>query len=806
MEANNQLLGQNEIRKILTIIRKNWWIVVIFGGIAAAIGSFVAYKQTSVYSVGTQILLKTNDEFNQSSVISDNGGGNFYGNTYKTFVDNSNEKRIITSFDLIKATIQRLDFNVSYFIVGRIKTQEVFQKVPFHVKVKAMRDQFHEMPISMKIMDGRTYRISYKKGANDIVINGTFGKVISNSDMELLIDKTNYFSPKSTKLVQMGDYQFLVHNTDNLVYQYKNTMTVENPNYTNVLQINVEDVLPERGVMFLDTLTEVYIENSIQARLEVNANTVYYINKQKADVEEILNHIEDSLQGFREDNAIINLEKEGDEYFRQYMTFDNSKRMLQLQISALDMLTKYIIENQDSLFMPPSAYLAFDDPFLSKSAEKLYQLQSEYNHLLNTVTEKNFGVTLIKQSIDSLKSNMVVYIRNNREAILNRIEDVNSEKDTSKLNIRAIPLKQRGLINIDRQRKVNEDLYNFLLRQRASTIIAKGSIVPLTKIIEKARPAGIVRPDKNKMIYIFLGIGLLFALVIIAIRVMYYDRIESYEELKAATSLPIVGEIVRSPTLNELKVVVEHEPKSPISESFRTIRTNLQYMLADKMGGVIIVTSNNPGEGKTFCSINLAAIIAKGGKRVVLMELDLHKPRVQKGLAMEGTTGVSTYVIGKNTIQEILVPSPYENLDVVLSGPIPPNPSEIVVSKKMEELIAYCKANYDFVIIDTPPVGLITDALVLMKAADVTLFVLNTKIAYRHSLNNAHEIVSLNKLTHFGFILNGVKQKRSKYYYNRYGYGYTYGYGGGYGSYGSGYGSYGSYGNEPRPKGKTPKK
>jgi tyrosine-protein kinase Etk/Wzc len=271
--------------------------------------------------------------------------------------------------------------------------------------------------------------------------------------------------------------------------------------------------------------------------------------------------------------------------------------------------------------------------------------------------------------------------------------------------------------------------------------------------------------------------------------------------LKAVTSLPIVGEIVRTKDITELKVVVEYDPKSAIAESFRTVRTNLQYMLGDKLKGTIVLTSNNPGEGKTFCSINLGAILARGGKRTIILELDLHKPRVQKGLGIESQVGISTYVIGKNTLEEIIIQSSVENLDVILAGPLPPNPSEIIVTQKMTDLLNYCKENYEFVIVDTPPVGLITDALVLMKHADVTLFVMNTAVAYRHSLNNAHEIVSLNKLGHFGFILNGVKQRRSKYYYNRYNYGYKYGsYGQGYsGGYG-GYGSYGSYGNGPSPK------
>jgi capsular exopolysaccharide synthesis family protein len=394
---------------------------------------------------------------------------------------------------------------------------------------------------------------------------------------------------------------------------------------------------------------------------------------------------------------------------------------------------------------------------------------------------------------------MLTYITNNRLAILENIKTVKLQVDTSVQKLQEIPIKQRGLVNINRNLQVNENMYVFLLQKRATTIIARGGILPETKVIERARSMGIVKPNRTMITYYFTGVAFVLSLVIAFIRDMFFARIETYDELKAVTHLPVVGEVVLTTLANELKVIVDSDPKSPAAESFRTIRTNMQYMLGDSQRGVLVVTSNNPGEGKTFCSINIAAILAKGGKRTVLLELDLHKPRVHKGLGLDPAIGFSTIAIGKSGIAECVFPTPIENLDVILSGPLPPNPSEIVVSKVLNDVLAYCKEHYDYVIIDTPPVGLISDALVLMKHADATLFVLNTKFVYRPSLNTAHEIAEMNKNGRFGFILNGVKRRKSKYYYNRYGYGsYS-----GYGSYGGGYGSYGSYGGGTDTPSKT---
>lgn len=804
IEVNSQGVSLKELKKIGSIARKNWWILVIFILIAYAIGSFYIYKQTNVYSAQTSILLKSNDQFNQGSVISDNGGGSFYSSGSKTFVENSNEKRILQSYDLIAEAIQRLDFEVSYFIVGRIKTMEVFQNLPIKVKVVVANSSMYEKTINLKVIDNDHFQISYPKDDNTIKFSGTFGDDLVNTDMHIIVQKTKLISRNTLKQVEAAEYQFQIHSLSTLVSRYKSSMLIDNPNFTNVLAISVEDIIPERAAMFLDTLTQVYIERSLDSRFELNKNTLYYIDNQIAITTDILNSIEDTMENYRSRNAILSLDKEGEQYFDQYFLYDSKKKNLQIQLNNLDDLEKYVIGSKDSLFLPPSSYLSFDDRFLEKSAATLFDLQLEYNQLLNMVKPGHQGLKMIEQRMDSARSNMLNYLRNDRIALRQLIRSIKLESDTSKNHIRSIPAKQRGLTNIERRRRVNEDLYVFLLKQRANTSIARAGIIPMTKIIEHSRSMGIIRPDKNKILYFFLGAGFALAALLIIIRVLYFDRIESYDELKAATSLPIVGEIIRSKELTELKVVVDYDPKSAIAESFRTVRTNLQYMLGDKQKGAILVTSNNPGEGKTFCSINLAAILAKGGKRTIIMELDLHKPRVQKGLGIEANVGISTYVIGKSSLSEIIIPSSVENMDVVLAGPLPPNPSEIVVSQKMIELLNYCKEHYDYVIIDTPPVGLITDALVLMKLVDVTLFVMNTQVAYRHSLTNAHEIVNMNKLGHFGFILNGVKQRRSKYYYNKYNYGYKYGgYGQGYGSgYGGGYGGYGSYGGYGKSEGK----
>ncbi len=289
----------------------------------------------------------------------------------------------------------------------------------------------------------------------------------------------------------------------------------------------------------------------------------------------------------------------------------------------------------------------------------------------------------------------------------------------------------------------------------------------------------------------FIAGGVLLSVLIIFIRVTFYERIENIAELKRKTTLPVVGEILSAPTLANLSVAIENNPKSPLTESFRVLRTNLQYMATDATSKALLFTSNGPGEGKTFCSINLGAILAKAEKKVLLLEFDLHKPRIHKALNLQSDVGLSTILIGKTNIKECIIETPIPGMDIILCGPIPPNSSELVLSPRVKDILDFGRKEYDYVIVDTPPIGLISDAFILMNLTDINLFVLNTKYAYRDAILGIQDTVLMNKIKNFGFVLNNVKRRRSKYYYNRYSYGYYGGYGG-YGSYG-GYGGYGGY-------------
>jgi len=398
--------------------------------------------------------------------------------------------------------------------------------------------------------------------------------------------------------------------------------------------------------------------------------------------------------------------------------------------------------------------------------------------MLFSSTDKSTTIKEMEYKVELLRNDILKYLANSEKAINEKIESTNGEIDFYEGRLKGVPRNQRQMININRKLGVNEKMYVYLLEKRAETIIARAGIVSDISVIESAHSVGIVEPNLQQIYYSFTSVGLLISLVIVFLRSTLFGVIESTDDLRDLTSLPVVGEVFHTKDAKVSYLVVDDQPRSFIAESFRALRTNLEYLSPDVKSKAVLITSNRPSAGKTFCSVNLSAILAKGGKKVLLLELDLHKPRIHTALQLTNEIGISTVLIGKCSPAEAIMSSKVENLDVILSGPTPPNASELILSDHLYELLEYAKTKYDYLVIDTPPMGIISDAQALMKHADINLFVINTRHGSTEALEFAHGIVENNKITgNFAFVLNSVKPKYSRYYYK--GYKYNYGYGDG---------------------------
>ncbi len=638
--------------------------------------------------------------------------------------------------------------------------------------------------------------MEYVINNNTIKKRGQFDKELVDVDFNLLISRTPNLTMQTALALAKINYEVVVHSKEFLISKYIQTLKIENPDYTNILKLSIEDVIPERAIIVLDTLNTVYAQSTLKTRLDLNEKTLLYINKQLEEISANLKGIEDTMQSYKSYNNILDLDWEQKNYLTKLSDYEAQVGQYQMQIEALNDLEKYIIEDKDPQFLPPNIFIMEKAGFLPDAVTELYKLQLDLNDKYGTNTDNNPNITNLKQNIRRLKQDLLIYITNSRKATFNLIENLNAEINQYVSKFRYIPPKQRDILNIQRKIDINEKLYSFLLEKRANTRISKATITPNIKTIEKPRNIGVVKPDKPKILNSFLSFGFGLAIVLIVLRVLFVVKITDTEHLKELTAIPLIGTIPFQKNINESSVVSVEEPYAPISESIRNIITNIKYSSKDKPIKKILVTSFLPGEGKTFLSINLAAMLAKSGKKIALIELDLHKPRIYKALKLNPEKGISAFLSQQAEADEMLYPTFIENLDCYLAGKdAPPNPSDLLLSNKLNEMIHHLESKYDFIIIDTPPAGLLVDPIYLMQYADLNIFTINAKIATRRTVKFINQLHKENKIPNLFLVLNGINIRKHGYY-SYYGYGYKYGKK--YGKYGYGYG-YG-YGNSSYKK------
>ncbi|MBI4947295.1 MAG: polysaccharide biosynthesis tyrosine autokinase [Bacteroidetes bacterium] len=770
---SNSIIDAGDIKKLLQLLLGNWYVFILCFVVSLVSGYFYSYKLPEIFAAKTQLVMKNDETYPiQQGLYQGLGISGYLG--YEKL---SNEKRVLTSTDLVTQVISKLKLDVTYYIVGRIQTKEVYAGTPFNVEAK-MSAGFYEIPFIFKIKDENNYEISYDVNEKHFVEHHQFGEPVINKLFYILITKEKVLNSSAIATLKDITYQFIVHDQMSLVYKYKTALDVQDLEYTAILEVSMKDQIPERAVMFLDTLSKVYVNNSLKSKVKINENTINYIDNQLAEVTAILDSIEHMLQSYKEKKDILNISKEETEYFSNLSNYEIQKRKLDLQLKSLEYLKNYIVSNMNKELLPPALYMEGEDAYLTQAITQLYGLQVRINNTLFSSTEKSTTVKEVDYKIELLRNDILKYIVNTEKAIHEKISSVEEEIVFYKDLLKGVPKSQREMLNIERKLGVNEKMYLYLLEKRAETVIARAGIISEISIIESAHSVGIVEPDKQKIYYSFMTVGLMIAFFIAFIRMIFFSKIETIEELRELTTLPVLGEIFHSKDAKDSYLIVDAHPRSFVTEAFRSVRTNLEYFAPDVKCKSVLITSNRPGVGKTFCSINLGIILAKGGKKVLLLELDLHKPKIYSALNVASEAGISFLLVGKISPQEAIKTTSVENLDVVVAGPTPPNASELILSQHLADLINYAREHYDYIVIDTPPMGIISDAQTLMKYSDVNLFVLNTKFNPREGMQFAHNAVVNSKLANFVFVLNNVKPKYSRYYSKSYR--YAYGYGSGY--------------------------
>ena len=550
----------------------------------------------------------------------------------------------------------------------------------------------------------------------------------------------------------------------------------------NIMRLTYETENPRLGLDVLNQWMLEYQKLGLEENKLSAENTLSFINEQLNEVNEELAVVEGNLLRSREKNMVINVEAQSQKVFDAMNDLDKEIVQQSVQLELVDNLIRYI-SDETQPYRQVGSLLGLQEPSLAAQINEFNRLQVERETMLKTTTRANPMIQNMETTISRLRQDIRQNLTNIRQGLRLTVGNLTNRNQLVGREISRLPAKEKEMLDIARRQKILEQVYSFLMEKKVETSISSASTLSNVKVLESAQVSSVpIRPNK-KATYItafLLGFGI--PLFIIFLLEYLNDKVKGRQDVMRNTSAPIIGELGHSQ--DEGTLVVSPTSRKFIAEQFRIIRTNLKYFLTNPDKAVILVTSSTSGEGKSFISTNMGAVLALSGKRTVILEFDIRKPRILSGLGMHKREGITNHVIGRVEYEELAVSVPgIENLFVIACGPIPPNPSELLLDPRLEAFIQRVREDYDVVIMDTAPVGLVGDAVVLGKHADASLYVVRHNYTFKKQLQLLDDIYVNRRLPRMSLVLNDIQAKTG-------GYGGYYGYGGyGYGAYGSSYGA-----------------
>ncbi len=753
-----------------------WYVFAICILAALVVARYYNWYKNPVYAISAKLLVKDENEGKEKLLQQ--------LNVEKPAKNIENEIEILRSYNLLSLALNELEFDVSYYLVGDVKVSEVYKDCPFKVEIEQLSFPAYANAFSVKMINDHSFELSYNHEDTPYNFDGRFGEMLDMGLGAVTLKKRDNFPEAliNEPGFEKRNYQIKFNTIGHNHYSYLSRLSIgmARPEST-ILQIYLEDEVPQKGLDFVNKLIEVYLENDIDTKNQAAATTADFLDNQLQSITEDLENIETSREMYKVSKGIIDLESESQMVLDNIRSVDAEKSINAARLGLITQLEGYVSENQDLRDLAPAA-LDISDPLLTKLINKLAELQSQREIIINRSTVNDPTLIPINAEIELTRNSLLENIRNIRKGLQRKDTELDVAIREYRSRIKRIPTTERELMEIERRFRIQESLYLFLLQKRAELSISLAATESDTRLIDSARVMpGPISPVPERAYSIALILGLLIPTVFIFAIEKLNDKINDTVILRKLTSIPILG-VVRYSSQSSALVAVSN-PQSAIAEEYRSIRTNLNFFNTEKKVDIVMVTSSIGTEGKTFTAMNLASVMAASGAKTVLVGLDLRKPRIVEDFGISNDVGCSNYLSGNATLDEVLQPSGVlASLTILPAGPTPPNPSELIMSTRMKTLISELAARFDKIIIDTPPVGLVSDGLILADFADAVLFVVRDGVTRKDHVRNAQDLYEKGQIKNTGIIFNAARRRNNRYGYAG-GYGYTYGYGSDYGNY-----------------------
>jgi len=757
-----------DLKYFFFLFLRNWYWLLLGLLIGYGIAWLNLRYATNIYQVGGSILL----EDNAKSSISEEIITEKLGLEQESNVDD--QIQVLKSTTLMRRVVDSLHFNVTYYTVGRVKTSEMYSpNCPVVLVDAAPRVLSYGSSIRLRTLND--YDFILVKGENDTLT--------CHYDTPFVLNQIQYVLQRRSSTLPGTEFLIRISYPETTAADYANKLVIQPVPGSNVLNLSMRDPVAEKCIDLFKTLVSEFDHSQIEIKNESGRKTLQFIDERLGFITKELYSVEKDVEGYKRSRDLpVAIESKASEYLTKVSSADEQMMELDLRLSMLNAIEKQVNDPTGRYRALPLSSELLANSAASEIIKAYNELLQERSSLIVTASASNPAVKALDKKLEELRAPMLDNFVVIRRELNERRNRVSQRLAPIQRKINAIPTYERELLQILRQQQIKEQLFLFLLQKREETALSVAAQVSNTRTLNPPVGLGLVSPDRRRTYTLYLFMGFLIPGIIAFLFDYFNNRVYEESDIKRHTNAPFLGGIMQSSAGKS--IVVKQSSRSAIAEMFRMLRTNLQYVAKGESKKVILVSSSLSGEGKSFITINLGISISLSGQRTLLLGLDIRKPKLSRYLTgVQSETGVTNYLVGQATLDEIIKPLPDNPMvDYLDCGPIPPNPAELLMSDTTRQLFVELRKRYQYIIVDTAPIGLVTDALLLNQHIDQTIIVTRFGLSRTPFLRMIQDIYSNKKLPQVGVVLNGLK--------SRAGYGYGYGYSSSYGyGYGYGYGS-----------------
>ncbi len=742
---------QTNIRAILLRYVRNWpWFLV---SVAVALGGAYVYLlyQQPIYRTQASLLIK-----DEKKGAADAGELmkqlDIFGQ--QKLVDN--EIEILKSYTLMNKIVGDLNLDVKFFEPTTFGKREVYGDVPIKFIIEQPKPELYKEKLTISFPENNIVRINDHNYPVNQSVETPYGRLRFFASRPIIKGEQQFIAQVSPRAQTVESY-------------LKNLKTETTSKQSTVILLTLEDAVPAKGEAILNRLIDEYNSAAVEDKNKTAANTLKFLEERLGLVSGELQNVEKNVAQYKTSQGITDLSAQAQSFLQTVQQNDAQLSEVNIKLGAIDDVDRYINSRSSERTGAPST-AGLNDPVLLGLITKVSELELERERLARTTSEQNPMLQTLESQIKSIKSNIRENVQTTKAILTTSKNQLTATNRKMEGVIRSIPQKERSLIDISRQQAIKNDQYTFLLQKREETAVSYASTIADSRTVDAARSSNEPVKPVGKMIFALFGlVGLVIPVGVMAGKDAMNNRVMRRTDVEELTNVPILGEVVKSKDADRL--IMAPQNRSVISEQIRTIRTNLQFLKAASDSQVLLFTSSISGEGKSFVSLNLGASLALVDRPTVILEMDLRKPKLREALGMQNGVGISNYLIGECTLDEALQPIPgYDNYFLMPSGPIPPNPSELLSSPRLEQMMNELRERFSYVLVDSPPIGLVTDAQLIAPFADTTMYMVRHDVTPKHYLKMIDTLYKEQRFQKLNIILNGVGEGEAYYYSYSYGY------------------------------------